>query len=103
MIQEHERAVGGWQAEWPTVAATIQSVGLADLSMADAAGGLEVNKARMSDNIALNRGTVFAERAMIILGKSIGRDVAHTLLKDAIVASRKGEPKPTPFRSIASY
>jgi 3-carboxy-cis,cis-muconate cycloisomerase len=85
MIQEHERAVGGWQAEWPTVAATIQSTGLAASSMAEAAEGLEVNKTRMRENIIATRGTVFAERAMIVLGKSIGRDVAHKLLKDATI------------------
>ena len=42
MLQEHERGSGGWQAEWPTVAAVIQSTGLAFASMAEVAEGLEI-------------------------------------------------------------
>ena len=29
MVQEHERGVGGWHAEWPTLAATVQTTGSA--------------------------------------------------------------------------
>ena len=28
MVQEHERAVGGWHAEWPTIAAAVQTTGV---------------------------------------------------------------------------
>ena len=83
MVQEHERAAGGWQAEWPTVAGVIQATGVAAASMAEAIEGLEVCEARMRANIDSTRGTIFAERAMILLGKSLGRDVAHKLLQEA--------------------
>ena len=43
MVQEHERAVGGWHAEWPTIAAAMQTTGSALAAMADAAGGLSVD------------------------------------------------------------
>ena len=36
MVQEHERAVGGWHAEWPTIAAAVQTTGSALAAMADA-------------------------------------------------------------------
>ena len=36
MVQEHERAVGGWQAEWATVQAIVQAGGLALEAMAEA-------------------------------------------------------------------
>jgi len=83
MVQEHERGVGGWQAEWPTVAAVIQSTGLAVASMAEAAEGLDVEKERMRENIDATRGAIFAERAAMLLGAILGRDAAHKLLEEA--------------------
>jgi 3-carboxy-cis,cis-muconate cycloisomerase len=83
MVQEHERGVGGWQSEWPTIAAVVQATGLAAASMAEAAEGLGVDKARMRANIAATQGAVFSERAMMLLGSALGRDVAHKLLGEA--------------------
>ena len=83
MVQEHERGVGGWQAEWPIVASVVQSTGLAAVSMAEVAEGLTVDPARMRANIENTKGVIFAERAMILLGSSLGRDMAHRLLEEA--------------------
>lgn len=83
MVQEHERAVGSWQSEWPVVASVIQSLGLAATSMAEAAEGLSVDSARMRQDIENTKGLIFAERAMMLLGAKLGRDVAHKLLEDA--------------------
>ncbi|MBZ5663225.1 MAG: 3-carboxy-cis,cis-muconate cycloisomerase [Acidobacteriia bacterium] len=83
MIQENERGVGGWQAEWPTMSAIVQSAGLAVASMAEVAEGLTVDAEKMRANIAATNGVVFAERAMILLGKALGRDVAHRVLEEA--------------------
>jgi len=83
MVQEHERAVGGWQAEWPTVAGIVQAAGLAVASMAEVAEGLTVDPARMRANIEATYGVIFAERAMMLLGEKLGRDVAHKLLEEA--------------------
>ena len=83
MIQEHERAVGGWQAEWPIIAAVVQSTGLAVASMAEVAEGLSIDAEMMLANIERTNGVIFAERAMILLGPKIGRDVAHKILEAA--------------------
>ncbi len=83
MVQEHERAVGGWQAEWPIVASVIQATGLAAASMAEVAEGLTVDEARMRENIDATRGAIFAERAMLLLGATLGRDAAHGILEKA--------------------
>jgi 3-carboxy-cis,cis-muconate cycloisomerase len=83
MVQEHERGVGGWQAEWPIVASVVQSTALAAASMAEVAEGLTVDPARMRANIESTNGVIFAERAMILLGSSLGRDVAHKLVEEA--------------------
>jgi 3-carboxy-cis,cis-muconate cycloisomerase len=83
MLQEHERGVGGWQAEWPVVATVIQSTGVAVSSMAEVAEGLSVDKEKMRLNIEKTNGLIFAERAMMLLGSKLGRDVAHKLLEGA--------------------
>lgn len=83
MVQEHERGVGGVQSEWSTVSAIVESFGLALASMAEVAEGLVVHPARMRENIVATRGVIFSERIMMILGKSMGRDVAHKLLENA--------------------
>jgi|HubBroStandDraft_5_1064220.scaffolds.fasta_scaffold31607_3 3-carboxy-cis,cis-muconate cycloisomerase len=89
MLQEHERGVGGWQAEWPVVAAVIQSTGVAIASMAEVAEGLSVDVQRMRLNIENTNGAVFAERAMMLLGAKLGRDVAHKVLEVAVRRSVK--------------
>ena len=81
MVQEHERAVGGWQAEWPLVAGVVQSTGVAIASMAEAAEGLSVDTKKMRANIESTNGLIFAERAMMLLGSKVGRDVAHKILE----------------------
>lgn len=83
MVQEHERGVGGWQAEWATIADVIQATGAALASMAEAAEGLDVNEAQMRENISATQGSVFAERVMMLLAPSLGRDQAHQILEDA--------------------
>ncbi len=83
MVQEHERGVGGWHAEWPVVADVIQATGLAVASMAEVSEGLMVDPERMRNNIEATRGVIFAERAMMLVGAKVGRDVAHKLLEEA--------------------
>jgi 3-carboxy-cis,cis-muconate cycloisomerase len=83
MVQEHERALGGWQSEWPTVSGIVQATGLAAASMAEVAEGLTVDAVRMRVNIEATHGVIFAERAMMLLGKRLGRHIAHKVLEEA--------------------
>jgi 3-carboxy-cis,cis-muconate cycloisomerase len=87
MLQEHERSVGGWQAEWPVVVAVIQSTDVAIASMAEVAEGLSVDVQKMRLNIENTNGAIFAERAMMLLGAKLGRDVAHKILNAAVKKS----------------
>ncbi len=84
MLQEQERGIGGWQAEWPIIAAVIQSTGVAIASMAEVAEGLLVDAQRMRLNIENTNGAIFAERAMMLLGAKLGRDVAHKVVEAAV-------------------
>lgn len=83
MVQEHERALGGWQSEWPLIASLVQLTGVAAASMAEVAEGLTVHADRMRQNIENTNGLIFAERAMMLLAPKLGRDVTHKLLEEA--------------------
>ncbi len=83
MPHEHERGTGGWQAEWTTVVNVVGATGLAAASMAEVAEGLSVNAERMRANIDLTLGTIFSERAMLLLSRKLDRDVARHLVEEA--------------------
>lgn len=88
MVQEHERGVGGWQAEWPTISEVIQSTGAAIASMAEVAEGLSVSPARMKENLKSTQGTIFAEKAALLLSAKLGREAAHEALERATNAKK---------------
>jgi len=89
MVQEHERAVGGWHAEWPTIAAAIQTTGSALEAMAGLAAGLAVDPDRMRANIERTNGAIFAERAMMLLTPALGKELANRLVSAALAESRE--------------
>jgi 3-carboxy-cis,cis-muconate cycloisomerase len=84
MVQEHERAVGGWHAEWPVVASIVQGMGAATAAMATAIGGLTVYPDVMRRNLDATNGTVFAERAMILLAPTLGRAGAQRVIQETL-------------------
>lgn len=90
MPQEHERGVGGWQAEAATVAAVVQTTGAALAAMAGVVERLSVDPERMRENIAATHGLVFAERAMMLLAPALGREAAGRLIAAAVDAAARG-------------
>lgn len=82
-VQEHERALGGWQAEWPALPELVKLSGGAIAAMADAIEGLHVDAARMRANFDSLRGLPLAEMAALALAPAIGRDEAHALVAQA--------------------
>lgn len=83
MLQEHERAVGGSQSEWPTVVAVMQSTAVAAASVAEISEGLTVDRDRMRQNLNATHGAVYAEKARILLATRLGRDQADRLVEQA--------------------
>ena len=83
-LQEHERALGGWQSEWNLIEGIVQSTGLALESMVEVVEGLTVNAARMRKNIDATNGTVFAEKAMIQLASKMGKDAARRAVEESL-------------------
>ena len=84
MVQEHERALGGWQSEWPTVAALVETLGSSVQAMAEVAPGLAVDCDSIQANMDAAEAAVFAERATFLLAEKIGKQKAHALVEKAL-------------------
>ncbi len=82
--QEHERALGGWQAEWPTIAALIEALASAVQAMAEVAPGLTVDVDAMQANMDASDAAVLAERATFLLAATMGKQKAGKLVEEAL-------------------
>jgi 3-carboxy-cis,cis-muconate cycloisomerase len=83
MVQEHERGLGGWHAEWETLPEICL---LSDGALArtiEILNGLEVNKEKIAGNLATTRGLILAEAVAMALAEKIGREPAHQLVEQA--------------------
>jgi len=89
MTQEHERAVGGWQAEGATLVDAVQTSAAAVAAVTDVVESLTVDEARMRQNIDATRGTVFAERLTMRIAPELGRAAAVALVKTALQESAR--------------
>ncbi|MDB5794879.1 MAG: 3-carboxy-cis,cis-muconate cycloisomerase [Noviherbaspirillum sp.] len=87
MVQEHERALGGWQAEWDTLPEIVQLTAGALQQMRQVTSGLTVDAARMAANLDMTHGQIMAEAVTLALGGKIGRMQAHQLVEKACHAA----------------
>ncbi|MCA8097503.1 3-carboxy-cis,cis-muconate cycloisomerase [Burkholderia contaminans] len=83
MVQEHERALGGWQAEWDALPDLARLTGGALAQIAQIVAGLDVNTERLAANLGLTRGLILGEAVMLALGDKIGRLDAHHVVEQA--------------------
>jgi 3-carboxy-cis,cis-muconate cycloisomerase len=81
LTSEHERAAGGWQAEWVAVPDLFCHAAGAVAHVADAIRGLVVDSARMSANLELGGGLLMAESLTTALAARIGRLNARPLVQ----------------------
>jgi 3-carboxy-cis,cis-muconate cycloisomerase len=90
MTQEHERAVGGWQAEWIAVPNLFRYSAGAVEHVRGMISGLKVDPARMSANVELTQGLIMAESLTMALASHVGRPEAQRIVKtlcDRVVKS----------------
>jgi 3-carboxy-cis,cis-muconate cycloisomerase len=87
MVQEHERALGGWQAEWDALPDLARLAGGALANIEQIAAGLNVNVPRLAANLDVTHGLILGEAVMLALGDSIGRMDAHHLVERASKAA----------------
>lgn len=100
MVQEHERALGGWQAEWDalpdiarlTCGALAQTWRLVE--------GFEVDEARLAANLDLTHGLILGEAVVLALGDALGRLEAHHLVAQA--SKRAVESRQTLFDVLSA-
>jgi len=91
MVQAHERGVGGWHAEAPTIATAVQATGSALAAAVDAIESLTVDPDRMRANLAATKGVVFAERLTFLLAPRLGRESATSLVAEAVALCRASD------------
>lgn len=83
MVQEHERALGGWQAEWDALPDLARLAGGALANIEQIVGGLDVDVARLAVNLEVTHGLILGEAVMLALGDAIGRLEAHHRVEQA--------------------
>ena len=83
LAQEHERAAGGWQAEWQPLSDALALTGGAGAAVREVLEGLEIRPERMRANLDATNGLIMAERITFLLAERIGRIQAHELVSEA--------------------
>ena len=86
---EHERGLGGWQAEWHALSGALAFAGGAAAAVRETLERLEVHPERMAANLQLT-GALAAERASFLLSERLGRQAAHELVSAAAARARGG-------------
>ena len=82
-VQEHERGLGNWPAEWETLPEIALLTSGALSAAIEVVEGLDVRKDAMRANLDMTNGLVFAEAVQMELAPKIGRDTAHSLVAGA--------------------
>ena len=96
-VQEHERSAGPWHAEWPTLPTLMLVTSGALAATVDISEGLEVDTARMRQNIDMTSGLIMAEAVAFALAEKIGKADAHHLVE---AASKKAVAEKKHLREV---
>jgi 3-carboxy-cis,cis-muconate cycloisomerase len=83
MLQEDERGLGAWHAEWDTLPEIVCLTAGAMHHLADVVPRLEIDVKRMRENLELTKGLIFAESTTAVLGEKIPRSQARELIDAA--------------------
>jgi 3-carboxy-cis,cis-muconate cycloisomerase len=81
--QEHQRAAGGWHAEWETLADMLRLTSSAAAWSAELLTGLRVDTGRMRANLDAAGGLPLAEHVSALLAPHLGRLQARDLVARA--------------------
>jgi 3-carboxy-cis,cis-muconate cycloisomerase len=90
MPQEHERGLGGWQAEWPTLPELVGLTAGAARAIATLLEDLKVDVNRMRANLDMTGGLIASEAVALALTGYIGRSEAHGIVERAARQARAG-------------
>jgi 3-carboxy-cis,cis-muconate cycloisomerase len=90
MVGEHERALGGWQAEWQALAELLALSGGAVAAAGRSVATLEVDEEAMAANLSRTGGRLLAERLVFELAPLVGRAEAAEAVARAAAADDFG-------------
>lgn len=82
--QEHERAVGGWHAEWETLPELVRLSAGSLAQVRVLIEGLELDRARMAAHLDSHGGLLYAEAVAVTLASHLGKAAAHALVETAV-------------------
>jgi len=82
MVQEHERGLGGWHAEWETLAEIFRLTAGALAGAREIASGATVDPDAMQRNLGLLGGVTIAEAVSFEVARTLGKAEAHRILEE---------------------
>jgi len=88
LAHEHERAIGGWQAEWAAIPDLFRYAAGAIAYTRQAMQGLQADPQRMRANLDLSGGLMMAEALTLALAEQIGLSEARRIVETACDQAR---------------
>lgn len=85
MLQDHERAIGSAYIERRAIANGLMLAAGASELAHEIFQGIEVNSAKMTDNLGITNGLMMAESVMMLVARKFGRHSGHHKLHRACV------------------
>ena len=92
MLQEHERGLGGWHAEWETLPEIFLLAAGALAHTTQIVSGLEVHEETMAHNLAATHGLILAEAVAIALAKRHGQNAGAPLDRKSLASGARIGP-----------
>ena len=89
MVQEDERGLGNWHAEWETLPQIFRLTGGALHQMSTIIPHLEIDTQRMRHNLDATKGLIYAEGVAMALRHHLGKSAAHALVEEASNRARR--------------
>jgi len=97
MVQEQERGLGGWHAEWETLPEIVRLTAGALHHLTTAVSELEIDQERMRQNLEITHGLIFAEAVAMALAEKMPRSQAHELVQ---LACKRAQSSRRDLRSV---
>lgn len=92
-IQQHERALGGWQAEWEVLPELLMLTGAALEQGEQLVCGMQVETTKMRADLDITHGLIMAESVTLALAKFMGKQDAHHLV-ESLCHQARDEKRP---------
>jgi len=97
MVQEHERGLGGWHAEWETLPEIVRLTAGALHHLTTTVSELELDPERMRQNLDMTHGLIFAQAVAMALAEKMPRTEAHEIVQ---LACQRAQTMRRDLRSV---